>query len=39
MSYEVVCADVLDWAAENCEIGEARLAHWLKEPLQMELAT
>ena len=28
---------MLRLGAENCEIGEARLAHWLKEPVQREL--
>lgn len=27
----------IELGAENCEIGEARLAHWLKEPRQQEL--
>ena len=27
----------IELGAENCEIGEARLSHWLKEPVQREL--
>ena len=45
LASEMIGADQAGWdevvgiemGAENCEIGEARLAHWLKEPDQGQL--